>query len=117
MPIPDELRQKWTEAANEMMEYVHEWSKLKGWWEQERNDGELLMLAVTELAEACEGLRHGNPQDDKIEGFTAAETELADCIIRLFDMARARGWRVAEALCVKMDYNETREHRHGGKRF
>src|SRR4051812_19887045 len=40
---------------------------------ERRNDSEMLMLTVTELAEAVEGLRHGNPASDHIPEFSFAE--------------------------------------------
>jgi NTP pyrophosphatase (non-canonical NTP hydrolase) len=89
----------------------------KGWWDKDRNDGELLMLMVTELAEACEGLRHGNPPSDHIPAFTAVEEELSDCMVRILDMSAARGYRIGEALVAKIAFNESREFRHGGKKF
>jgi type II secretory ATPase GspE/PulE/Tfp pilus assembly ATPase PilB-like protein len=38
-----------------------------------------------------------------------------ESIIRLLDMAGARGWRLAEALDAKMEFNRGRPYRHGGK--
>lgn len=83
----------------------------------DRNDGELLMLIVTELAEACEGLRHGNGPSDHIPEFSFAEEELADAVIRIADMCAARGWRLGEAIVAKMAFNKGRSHKHGGKKF
>lgn len=51
-----------------------------------RNFGELMMLAVSELSEALEGHRK-NLQDDKLPHRSMIEVELADCIIRLLDVA------------------------------
>ena len=93
----------------------HHNAKSKGFWEPgtERNDSEMIMLVVTELAEAVEGLRHGNPPDDKVPEFSAVEAEFADAIIRMMDQAHARGWRVAQAIEAKMKFNATRAHKHG----
>lgn len=102
---------------NKIATGVHETAKSKGWWDNPRSDGELMMLQVCELAEACEGLRAGNPPDDKIPNFSCAEAELADAIIRIMDHAQARGWKVAEALVAKIEFNKTRERMHGGKKF
>lgn len=85
----------------------------KGFWEDERNDAEALMLIVTEIAEACEAMRQGNPPDDKIPAFSGLEAELSDAILRIMDLAQGRGLRVAEALIAKMEYNKTRAHKHG----
>lgn len=100
---------------NEVSAQVHDWAVRKNFWEQgkERNDGELIALMHSELSEALEALRHGNPPDDKIPGFNGAEAELADTIIRIMDAARGRGWRVAEAIIEKMAYNEGRPRKHG----
>lgn len=76
-------------------------------------DGQKLALLHSEISEALEGLRHGNAADDKIPKFNAAEAEFADVILRLMDHAARRGWRVAEALVVKMTMNTTRAKMHG----
>jgi NTP pyrophosphatase (non-canonical NTP hydrolase) len=71
----------------------------------------------SELSEALEGMRHNNPDSDKIPEFTSVEEELADVIIRIMDFAEERGHRVGRALIAKVAFNENREHMHGGKSF
>jgi NTP pyrophosphatase (non-canonical NTP hydrolase) len=95
---------------------VHETAKSKGWWDNDRNDGELIALMHSELSEALEALRH-DAVDDKIPAFLGVEAELADCIIRILDVAKARDWKVAEAIIEKIKFNDTRERMHGGKKF
>jgi NTP pyrophosphatase (non-canonical NTP hydrolase) len=104
-------------AYNKVAEQVHRTAREKGWWDKKRNDGEAIALMHSELSEALEALRHGNPPDDKIPEFNGAEAELADVIIRILDFGQGRGLRVAEALVAKMDYNRGRERMHGGKKF
>ena len=48
----------------------------------------------------------------KPEGFPI---ELADILIRVFDLAEAWDIDLEAALQEKMAYNETRAYRHGGK--
>lgn len=96
-----------------MCDEVHAVAREKGFWDKDRNVPEMIMLVVTELAELVEGLRHGNPPDDKIPGFSAAEAEAADAIIRLMDLAPALGWRLAEAIVAKIAFNKTRQRLHG----
>ncbi|KKL73104.1 hypothetical protein LCGC14_2078290, partial [marine sediment metagenome] len=67
----------------------------------------------SELSEALEAIRHGNPPDDKIPEFNGYEAELADCVIRIMDVAIARNLRVAEAIVAKMAFNEGRPYKHG----
>jgi NTP pyrophosphatase (non-canonical NTP hydrolase) len=102
----------------------------KTWWANietgepiERNTGELLMLCVSELAEAMEGHRKGLP-DDKLPHRQMFEVELGDCLIRIFDLAGARGLDLDGAFEEKMAYNARRaDHRPenrklaGGKKY
>jgi NTP pyrophosphatase (non-canonical NTP hydrolase) len=96
---------------------VHETAKSKGWWDIDRNNGEALALIHSEVSEALEALRIGNPPDDKIPSFSGAEAELADVIIRIMDLSAARGWDIAGAILAKTEMNKGREKMHGGKVF
>jgi NTP pyrophosphatase (non-canonical NTP hydrolase) len=105
------------ESWNHVAQEVHATAKEKGWWDHDRNDGEIIALLHSELSEALEALRHGNPADVKLPNFSSVEVELADVVIRLADYGAARGYRIAEAVEAKMAFNATRTHRHGGKHF
>jgi NTP pyrophosphatase (non-canonical NTP hydrolase) len=43
-------------------------------------------------------------------------TELADCIIRIFDTCGRYGVDLEEVLKIKMEYNLSRPYKHGGKK-
>lgn len=131
-------------AVNVLVKQCHEANVAAGWWtviEQDtariadasletkatfkarRNVGEMLMLAVSELAEAMEGDRK-NLNDDKLPQYKMIGVEIADCMIRLCDLAGALDIPLGEILAAKMAYNLKREdhtlaHRAGehGKKF
>ncbi|PIK70536.1 hypothetical protein CS379_24130 [Methylobacterium frigidaeris] len=100
------------------------------WWQDPatgqpipRNKGELLMLVVSEIAEAMEGERK-DLMDDKLPHRRMAEVELADALIRIFDYAGAFGYDLDGAVTEKLAYNATRaDHTHearlraGGKKW
>ena len=102
-------------TITEIQNRVHRIALDHGWWDAPRSIGEVLMLVVTELAEAMEAYREGNPESEKIRGFSRMEEELADVMIRLLDLAENEGFNLEAAVLAKMVYNEDRPYRHGGK--
>ena len=98
---------------NAMAKQVHDNAKDHGWWLGDRNDAELIALMHSELSEALEALRQGDPRDEHLPEHFSLDVELADCIIRIMDMAAHHGLAVAEAIVAKHEYNKTRPHKHG----
>jgi NTP pyrophosphatase (non-canonical NTP hydrolase) len=86
----------------------HGIAKQRGWWDEDRNDGEMIALMHSELSEALEALR----EDRSCK--TVAE-ELADCLIRIFDFCGGRDIDLEGALQRKIESNKTRPYRHGKK--
>lgn len=103
------------QALRDLQAAVHQNNVDAGWWSdlttgalKERNRGELLMLVVTEVAEAMEGERKGL-MDDKLPHRPMAEVELADVVIRILDYCGGFGYDLAGAMQEKLEFNKTRE--------
>lgn len=103
-------------CAQRLTDICHGAAARAGWWTDlktgedmrgKRNFAELLMLCVSELAEAMEGDRK-NLNDDKIHTRPMREVELADTLIRIFDLAGGYDLDVAGALAEKLAYNAKR---------
>jgi hypothetical protein len=94
---------------------IHKTAHEKGWYENPRNDFEMLALVHSEVSEIVEALRNNNPPDDKCPQFSSAEVECADVIIRLLDQGQKNNWDIPRAILAKMQYNKTRSYKHGGK--
>ena len=103
----------------EISKIAHDTAQEKGFWDHgiKQSDGDKIVLIHSELSEAVEALRQGNPPDDKIPDYSGVEAELADAVIRIMDLAVARDWRLPEAIIAKMRFNADRERLHGGKKF
>ena len=119
-------------TLNKLRDEVHENAKNKGFWDNQRETGTLLMLCVSELAEAMEADRKDRYADLELiekdkEDFIdfkwsfensikdTFEDELADAIIRILDICGSRGIDIDKHIELKMKYNATRERMHGKK--
>ena len=105
-------------TLNELADLIHKQAKKNGFHDKERRLPEILMLASSELGEAFEAWRK-NPdaldgsyyeKEGKPEGWGV---EIIDCIIVCLDMLAANGIDVDFVMGKKLEYNMTREIRHG----
>ena len=127
-------------GLNNAATQIHTATRNKGFWDSERETGTLLMLCVSELAEALEADRKDRfanlsrfdemmerVQDYKRDDFRmdkealyfqenikdTFEDELADTVIRILDLCGARGIDLERHIDLKLKYNLTRERMHG----
>jgi NTP pyrophosphatase (non-canonical NTP hydrolase) len=114
------------EGIKILAESVSKTAHSHGWWESNRNFGEMIALMHSELSEALEAWRDG---DDITEVSYEAggddhhgphkpvgvASEFADVIIRILDTCQTLNIPIAQALIEKAEYNISRPYRHGGK--
>jgi len=127
----------------EISQEIHQNNINKGFWEdnENKNVGEVLMLCVSELSEALEAHRKGKFSDLEalkrsvdssgpipenllmtmtsmhFEVFVkdTFEDEIADTVIRLFDLCEGFGIDIETHIRLKTNYNKTRPFKHGKK--
>ena len=121
------------ESASELVLACHGAAYKAGWWHDPKtgdplvdnpmNFAKCLVLITSELAEAMEADRK-NLMDDKLPHRHGREVEIADAIIRLFDLCGGYGMDIGGAIVEKLAYNATRaDHRienriaEGGKAY
>jgi NTP pyrophosphatase (non-canonical NTP hydrolase) len=123
-------------SLNQLSKQVHQNNVEKGFWEGDKNVGELLMLVVSELGEAIEAHRKGRfSKPERLEfklsstselpyerHYTSKfeihvkdtfEDEIADAIIRLLDLSEGLGIDIGWHIDQKLNYNKTRAYKHG----
>ena len=74
-----------------------------------------LALIHAEVSEALEALRKGDEYDKHLPMYPAYSVELADIVIRVFDLAGWEGIPLGEVIQAKLAFNKTREPKHGKK--
>lgn len=121
---------------NTIAQQIHEIAKSKGFYDKERNIGEMLCLIHSEVSEAMEADRKDKYADTynvaplngimglPFEGFKSwfekyhkdtFEDELADIIIRVLDLAAYKGIDIESHVKAKILYNSHRKSMHGKK--
>jgi NTP pyrophosphatase (non-canonical NTP hydrolase) len=90
---------------------IHKLAIEKGWWIDQREVPELLCLVHSEISEGLEGYRLRKKPGEK--GWLGEE--LADAIIRIYDMSAQLGIDINQEVVKKHEFNKTRPYRHGNK--
>ena len=119
--MPDEIkasRDRDRVTLNALARDIHANAVEHGFWEKPPKFGEIIALCHSELSEALEAYRDGQPEvwidKGKPEG---TAVEMADCLIRILDYLDSTGVDIEQIVKLKQDYNRTRPYKHGGKRI
>lgn len=124
---------------NRFSEYIHDWAIRKGFWNDPMTSATptKLLLMHSEITEAAEADRKDRWCDKQYAHklFTKAESkeefislyethvkdtvqaELGGCFIRILDFCAKHRIDIEWFIRMEMEYNETRPHKHGGKRY
>lgn len=102
---------------NDLIKSAHENSVNHGFWEKDKNFGEVIALMHTELSEAYEEYRNNKKLDETYyeeDGKPCGvPSELADVVIRIFDFCGGANIDLEKIILEKMEYNKTRPYKHG----
>jgi NTP pyrophosphatase (non-canonical NTP hydrolase) len=113
-------------AIDLLCESIHRKNEAAGWWNEADNPLVVptkIALVMTELAEAVEGHRKGL-KDDKLPQYDMIAVELADVLIRVFDLAGFLKIPLGTIIADKEAFNASRaDHKpenraaKGGKKY
>lgn len=92
---------------NELIEECHRIAVEHGFWTVEKSIPAKLMLITSELGEAMEADRKGDT--------TSFNREIADVLIRTFDLCGALDIDIESELKRKIEINKRRDYLHGKK--
>lgn len=124
-------------SLNTLAQQINDNAVAHGFWESDRNFGEMIALMHSELSEALEEHRDGKPAEYwHVAGNLATDpsvvvaaalalnggtppkpegtaVELADCLIRILDTMHSLGVDIDAVVARKMAYNASRPFKHG----
>lgn len=129
-------------SLNELAKQINKTAREHGFWEADRNFGEMLALIHSEVSEALEEHRSGNPnvwylhdkscrlveENPAINMFKSTwneptcscipkpegtAVELADALIRILDTMHSLDVDIDKVVSHKMQYNDSRPYKHG----
>lgn len=118
---------------NKLAQEIHENAKSKGFYDGEKNIGEMLALIHSEVSEALEADRKDRycnvsiytlnqiiDSDNFPEYYEHAvkgrfEEEMADIVIRVMDLCAFKNIDLENHIKAKMKINSLREYKHGKK--
>lgn len=108
------------DAGRALQSICHDAAKLAGWWSCPKTGERFrpeyiksslipqkLLLIHSEISEGCEADRKGL-RDAHLPHRDGLEVELADAVIRCFDLAGALGYDLGAAIAEKMEFNASR---------
>ncbi|MFO0452777.1 MAG: hypothetical protein ACK52I_29665 [Pseudomonadota bacterium] len=98
-------------CVNELCQMIHASNRKAGWWDAADNALVVptkLALVHSELSEALESHRK-NTKDDKLPQYDGIAVELADAVIRIFDLAGFLGIPLGTIMAEKEAFNAKRE--------
>lgn len=118
---------------NKLSKEVHQNARDKGFFDNDKNIGEMLCLIHSEVSEALEADRKDEyclKSVDVINGWVSDkdfteyykenvkgtfDEEMADIVIRVMDLCQFKGIDLEGHIEAKMRVNSLREHKHGKK--